>query len=739
MDDNQEANDAMNTTNTQTAYRICPICEAGCGLKLTLDGTQVVRIRGNEEDVFSEGHLCPKGVALGALHDDPRRIREPKFRDASGERAVSWEVAFAEAGRRLAEIRAQYGNDAVAVYVGNPTAHNIGLSMGLGIIAGQLGSRNFYTAGSVDQVPKQLASELMFGDDMAAPVPDIVRTDCLVIMGANPVVSNGSFWMVPKFREKVRDLHRRGGALIVIDPRRSETARLADVHLAIRPATDAWLLMGLSRLLAEQGRTFPQRYPARGKEVLLERIRGIDLAEVVARTGVSESALRELADRLCVAKHPVLYGRIGTTLQAFGTLTSFLLEVVNLQLGATDTEGGALFGEQPFAQPGRTRASPLGHGRWHSRVSHRPEVGGQLPVAVLAEEIETAGPGQIRALVCFGGNPVMSNPDSERLRKALSTLECIVAVDIFDTATAAMAHVLLPGTSPFEEGHYDTFLGSFGWKNVARYTPPVQPTQGRPDEWDVCLQLALSVRSGGQVVTSQQLAAFEDELVAGLVGRHVDDPNGPLKGRDVQDILGRIGPARGVERMLDVGIRAGRYGDAFGAREGLTLERMAETPDGIELGSLRPRLTEVVRHADGRIDLAPPMILAEIERLKSSAPTEGLLLIGRRNIKTNNSWLHGVAGLDKGVDVCVLEMNAEDARARGINEGDPVRIFSGTGSFTVGVTIGPDLMRGVVALPHGFERANYNLLAAVGLVDEPSGTSALNGLCVEVEPCAEVV
>jgi anaerobic selenocysteine-containing dehydrogenase len=728
----------MNTTSTRTAYRICPICEAGCGLKITLDGTRVVRIRGNDDDVFSEGHLCPKGVALAALHDDPLRIREPKIRDARGERVVSWEAAFAEAGRRLADIRATCGNDAIAVYVGNPTAHNVGLSMGLGVFAGQLGSKNFYTAGSVDQIPKQLASELLFGDDMAAPVPDIVRTDCLVIIGANPVVSNGSFWMVPKIREKLRALRQRGGSLTVIDPRRSETARLADVHLAIRPAADAWLLIGLVNLLAARGRTIPARYAVRGREVLLASLRSINLDEVLIRTGISESALRELVDRLCAAKRPVLYGRIGTTLQAFGTLTSFLLEVVNLQLGATDTEGGALFGEQPFTQPHKAGPAALGHGRWHSRVSSRPEVGGQLPVAVLAEEIETAGPGQIRALVCFGGNPVLSNPDSERLRNALGTLECIVAVDIFDTTTAAMAHVLLPGTSPFEEGHYDYFLGGFGWKNVARYTPPVTAPDNRPDEWALCLQLAHGLRTGGQVASASELAAFEDEVVAGLVGRHVDDPNGSLHGRDVQEILGRIGPARGVERLLDVGIRAGRYGDAFGVRDGLTLERIAEAPDGIEIGALRPRLGEVIRHVDGRIDLAPAMILAEIERLKSTEPAAGLVLIGRRNVKTNNSWLHGISGLDQGVDVCVLEMHADDALVRGISDGDRVRIFNATGGFEVKVTVGNDLLPGVVALPHGFERANYNSLAEVNRVDEPSGTSALNGIRVEVERCVPV-
>ncbi len=727
----------MNTTSTTTAYRICPICEAGCGLKVTLDGTQVVHIRGNHDDRFSEGHLCPKGVALAGLHEDPRRVREPLVRDASGRRVVSWDEAFTKAGRRLADIRSRYGADAVATYIGNPTAHNVGLSMGLGIVAGTLASRNLYSAVSVDQLPKNLAAELMFGNDMAIPVPDILHTDCLLMLGANPAVSNGSLWMVPKFREKVRDLHARGGSLIVVDPRRTETARLADAHLAIRPGTDAWLLMALINRLSERGLRVPSRYRVRGTDELFRAISAADMHEAAVHCGVRAQVIEDLATRLAEAKHPVIYGRIGTTLQAFGTLTSFLVEVLNLQLGALDTTGGAMFGEQPFTQPRSPLRHELEYGRWRSRVSGRPEVGGQLPVACLVEKIETPGEGQIRALVYFAGNPVLSNPDSERLRKALSSLECIVAVDIFETETAELAHVLLPGTSPFEEGHYEHYLGTYGWKNVARYTPPVLPSNDRPDEWSLCLQLAHGVKTAGQVASAAELAAFEDELVAGLVRRHVDDPESAIHGRDVQEILGKVGPARGVERLLDVGIRSGREGDAFGARDGLTLERMAATPDGIETGSLRSRLAEVVRHTDGQLDLAPPLILTEIHRLRATRPAEGLVLTGRRNIRTNNSWLHGVPGLEKGVELCVVELHEDDARERGIEGGDSVCVFTSTGELVAKVNTGTDLARGVIAFPHGFVRANYNVLAPVDFVDEPSGTSVLNGIAVEVERIAQ--
>ncbi len=716
------------------AYRICPICEAGCGLRVTMQADTIVRIRGNDDDRFSAGHLCPKGVALAALHTDPRRVREPRIRDESGSRTASWNDAFAVAAKRLSEVRRQYGNDAVAIYVGNPTAHNVGLATGFALFAGQLGSRNLYTASSVDQMPKQLASELMFGNDMAVPVPDIVHTDFLLMLGANPVVSNGSLWMVPKFRDKVRALRERGGSLVVVDPRRTETARLADQHIALRPGSDAWLLAALINELMQSGHKLPAACTTRGLQTLQATLAGIEMDEVVRRTGLSAQLIRQLAEDLRCAKSPVVYGRVGTTLQAFGTLTSFLIEALNLLLGSLDVQGGALFGEQVMANPGRPVKTGLEYARWHSRVSGRPEVGGQLPVVCLAEEIETAGPGQIRALVCFAGNPLLSNPDSTRLRKALESLELIVAVDIFDSETASLAHVLLPGTSPFEESHYDHFLGSWGWKNVARYSAPLITKGDRPDEWGLCLQLAYGLSSNGEVADAATLTNFEDDLVAHTVHKHVSDPKGSLFGRDVQEILGLIEPPSGVERLLDLGFRAGPFGDAFGKREGLTLGLVQASPDGIDLGPLRPRLAEVVQHADGVIELAPPLILAEVERLKRMPFADGLLLIGRRNIKSNNSWLTGIKGLDKGVDICVIEMNEEDAKLRTITHGDRVRLFNTAGAIEAQVVVGQDLRRGVVCLPHGFARVNYNMLATTSLVDEPTGTAALNGIMVEVEP-----
>ncbi len=727
----------MNDTRPErTLHRICPICEAGCGLQVTMRGETIVRIRGNDDDLFSEGHLCPKGVALAQLHTDPRRILRPRVRDETGTRTTTWNEAFGVAARRLTELRHRYGNDSVAIYIGNPSAHNVGLGMGLGVFAGQLGSRNLYSAASVDQLPKQLASELMFGNDMAVPVPDIVHTDFLLMLGANPVVSNGSLWMVPGFRDKIRALRAGGGRLVVVDPRRTETARLADQHLALRPGSDAWLLAALINELTQTGVVLSGAYATRGLSSLLTTLGSIDMNEAAQRTGLSAEVIRGLAAQLRAARSPVVYGRVGTTLQAFGTLASFLVETLNLLLGSLDVPGGALFGEQVFASPpalARTGVDGLEYARWHSRVSGRPEVGGQLPVTCLVEEIETPGPGQIRALVCFAGNPLLSNPDGNRLRKALESLELIVAVDILESETASLAHVLLPGTSPFEESHYDHYLGSWGWKNVARYSPPLITMSDRPDEWSLCLQMAFGLLSGGQVADAATLAGFEDDVVASAVHKYVSDPDGAIHARDVQEILGLIEPAKGVERLLDLGFRAGPFGDAFGQTRGLTLALVGAAPNGVELGPLRSRLKEEIRHHDGVMDLAPPLVLSEIERLKNTAPAGGLVLVGRRNVKSNNSWLTGVRGLDRGVDVCVIEMNEEDARARQISQGDRVRLFNAVGSIQARVVLGDSMRSGVVCLPHGFARANYNLLAAADVVDEPTGTAALNGIAVEVE------
>ncbi len=724
--------------------RICPICEAGCGLTISADGREVIGIEANPADVFSEGHVCAKGIALKELDADPDRLRTPLVRKDGLLQPASWPEAMTVIADGLAAVRTEHGADAVGAYIGNPTAHNIGLSTGMGVFLGTLNTTNIYSASTVDQMPKHLASILMFGNAMAIPVPDIARVDFILMLGANPAVSNGSLWMVPGFRNKLREFHGRGGKLVTVDPRRTETARLSDHHLFIRPGADAYLLAAVANELIGRGVEPPAHMNCANWAQLKAALAAIDHESAAEQSGLAVEDIHHLADGLMKAERPVVYGRVGTTLQRHGTLTSFLVEVLNVLLGALDESGGAMFPEQPFASAA-VSGSGMEYGRWRSRVSAYPEVMSQLPCAALAEEIETPGEGQVRALFCFAGNPVVSNPDSDRLAEALKTLDLLVCTDIYHNETTRLADVVLPGTSPFEDSHYDSFLGAMGWRNSARYSPPLFANENQPREWDICLGLAY-VSATGNTPSPDDLRDFEDTVVAGAVARYTDDESGPLHGRDVQEIVGQIGPQAGVERLLDLGVRAGRWGDHFGRRDGLTLQQMIETPDGIDLGELRAgRLKEVVLHDNQCIDLGPAEILAALGSLGDEAPVKDLQLVGRRQAARNNSWLGNLPMLAKGQNPCVLQVHPEDAAALGIESGDRVKVSSATASIAAEAFLTDELMKGCVCLPHGFSEAadvdqrvrqpgaNYNRLAAASEVDPLSITAALNGIAVTLE------
>ena len=730
----------------RTAHRICPICEAGCGLEIDLNDQSVVGVRGNSDDQFSAGHVCAKGIALSELHADPDRLRTPLIKVSGEFREATWAEAWQLICDRLVAIKEQHGSDAVALYVGNPTAHNIGLATGMGVVASMLGTKNFYSAATVDQIPKQLASELLYGNDMAISVPDILHCDHLVMLGANPFVSNGSLWMVPKIRDKVRALQDRGGKLTVIDPRLTETARVADQHLFIRPGADAWLLIAVLNGLITRGYALPQELPARGFEQLIAWTRDVTVAQAARHSGIAEEAIEALIEDLAGAQRPVLYGRIGTTLQSFGTLTSFLIDVINIVLGVFDKRGGAMFPEEALLLPGANESShSVKHNRYQSRVSEYPEVIGQFPVIALAEEILTPGDGQIRALVTFAGNPVVSSPDSKAMGKALDQLDFMVSFDIYHNETSQHADVILPGTSPFEEGHYDSFLGKMGYRNVARYSPPVLQNDV-VDEWEQCLTLGYCL-SQGKVPSAEELKAFEDDVVAGVATAHAADPSSGISGRDVQEIMAGIGPERGVERVLDLGIRAGSWGDHFGARQGITLQQLADTPNGVDKGEIREnRAPELIHHENGAIDLAPKLIHEEIKRLQSTPDPAAMVLIGRRGTRSNNSWLRNLESLGKGKTMCALLINVDDAKALGLADGMLAEVKSEIGVITATVETSDQIMPGVVSLPHGFSHfeaqrqskmlsgPNYNELAPLTEIDTPSGTAALNGIPVEVAP-----
>ena len=480
--------------STRIAHRICPLCEATCGLEIAVDGRRVTSIRGDREDVFSSGFVCPKGAALAQLDADPDRLQAPLVRRDGEHVPVSWDEAFAEIERRLTPIVAQHGNDAVALYLGNPTVHNMALSIYAQVLARALRTRNIYTASTVDQIPKQLASGLLFGTFTSVAVPDIDRTDFLLVLGANPMDSNGSLWTVPDFPGRLRALQARGGRCVVVDPRRSRTAEVADEHVFIRPGTDAHLLMGIVHTLFAEGRVELGR--------LADHVDGVAEVEAAAAPfspevvaplcGVSAATIRRLARDLAAAPRAAVYGRIGTCTQQFGTAASWLVDVCNVLTGNLDAPGGAMFPLAPPAFAANSHGTPgVGRGvrigRRHSRVRGAPEVQGELPVACLAEEIETPGEGRVRALITIAGNPALSTPNAGRLAHALDSLELMVSLDIYLNETTRHADVILPGLSPLEEAHYDVVFPQFGCRNAARYSraglraaPASGRTSGRP-------------------------------------------------------------------------------------------------------------------------------------------------------------------------------------------------------------------------------------------------------------------
>ena len=733
----------------QTAYRTCPLCEATCGLEIRLQDEEVVSIRGDRQDVFSHGFLCPKGYALKELHSDPDRIRTPLVKRPDGTFAsVGWDEAIALINDRLGPILSRDRNS-VAVYLGNPNAHNLDSILYGRVLLRALGTRNLYSASTVDQYPKQMACALMFGTGTTVPVPDVDRTDHLLMLGANPLQSNGSLMTAPDIRGRLRALRVRGGKLVVIDPRRTRTAEEADEHHFIRPGTDALLLFALIHVLFQEGLVAPD-------ERLLPLADGLDeisrLAEPFSpeaagpACGIEPEEIRRMARELAGAPRAAVYGRIGTCTQAFGTVTSWLVEVVNFLTGNLDREGGAMFpmaaaGHSNAAgDPGRGRGSRFG--RWQSRVRGLGEIFGELPVACLAEEIETPGEGQVRALITVAGNPVVSTPNSGRLDQALAELEFMVSVDIYVNETTRHADVILPSPSPLQKSHYDLALYMFAVRNVAHYSAPVLASDPElPPEWTTLLRLT-GVAAG--LGPEADVAALDDHVARASVERELATPRSSLAGLSVDEVMAELAPRTGPERLLDLMLRAGPYD--------LTLADLEEAPHGIDLGPLKPRLPDALRTTSGRIELAPAALVADIERLRTAlrAPVNGeVVLVGRRHLRSNNSWMHNLEVLVKGRTRCTLHVHPADAERFQLEDGQPAQLRSRTGSVVAQVEVTEDIMPGVVSLPHGWghdvpgtvqsvaqEHAgtNSNILADELLIDAVSGNAVLNGIPVELAP-----
>ncbi len=743
------------------ADRTCPLCEAGCGLEITLappggDRT-VTRIRGDLDDVFSRGFICPKGSTLGHLHDDPDRLRRPVVKRDGEFVEVDWDEAFATIEAGLLPLLDQHGRDACAIYLGNPTAHSIGPMYYNRTLISALGTRNRFSASTVDQRPKELSAAMMFGS-VSVPVPDLDHTDFLLMLGANPYASNGSLCTAPDFPGRLERIQQRGGTIVCVDPRRSETAERADLHIAIRPGTDAHLLAAIARTILDEQLATPERLAAHtnGLDDLAMALEPYTADAVAPVCGVDADTVRQLARDLCAAPTAAVYGRIGTCTQEFGTLASWLVDVVNLLSGNLDRTGGAMFATGAVGQPS-TKGKPgtgrgVRTGRVVSRVAARPETFGEFPVTALPEEIETPGEGRVRALVTVGGNPVSSNPNSERLDAALATLDFMVSIDPYVNETTRHADVILPPPSVLQKSHYDLALLNFAVRNVANYSPEVIPLDdGQPTEWEIILRLAAVVSGAG---VDHDIDGMDDRVALAFAESAVRDEFGPVHGRDIVEVVDAVSGRRGPERLLDIQLRTGPYGDAFGADpDGLTLEKLEANPHGVDLGALVPdRIPDLLRTPSGRIEAFPDEMRSDIKRLDRSLRRnwdDTMVLVGRRHVRSNNSWMHNVRVLTKGRNRCTLQVHPDDADRLGLRDGAPATVTSRVGEVAIDVEITDGIRPGVVSIPHGFGQnlpgvrlriaqeyrgVNTNVLTDDQFFDPVSGNIALNGVPVTVAP-----
>lgn len=704
----------------RTHHRTCHLCEAMCGLVIEVEGDVIHTIRGDEADPLSRGHICPKAVALEDVHNDPDRLRKPVRRVGDSWEEIGWDDAFALVQERIGAVREAHGLDAVAIYLGNPNVHNLGALLFAPELTRALRTKNRFSATSVDQLAHHFVAQALYGHQLLLPIPDIDRTSHLLLFGSNPLASNGSLMTVPDVKRRLAAVRERGGRVVLVDPRRTESAAHADTHIFIRPGTDALMLAAMLRTVFEEGLVARGGAAALldGAEELRAAVQPFEPERVAPRCGVEADRIRQLTRDFAGAESAAAHGRLGVSTQVFGGLCQWFIQALNALTGNLDRPGGTLFTRPavdalPLAPAGRS-------GRWRSRVRQRPEFGGELPVAVLAEEIRAEGAGQIRALITVAGNPVLSTPDGPGLDGALGELDFMVSIDPYINETTRRAHVILPPVSPLERDHYDLVFHLLAVRNTAKYSPALfpRPDDGRHD-WEILAELEqrLAVRRGPKATLVRRARRY-------------------------------LGP----RRLLALALRMGPYGKKLWPFGGLTLSSLDKAPHGIDLGPLEPSLPQRLRTPNQRIPLAPAHLLADIPRLTAcldAPPPEGLLLIGRRHVRSNNSWMHNYRRLVRGKNRCTLMIHPTDAAARGLENGAMARVTSRVGEVCAPVEITDAVMPSVVSLPHGYghdrpgarlqvaaEHAGVSIndLTDPQALDELTGAAILSGVPVEVGP-----
>ncbi len=735
--------------------RTCHLCESMCGLEIAVEENRVLRVRPDKEDVWSKGYVCPKGMTLGDLHHDPDRLRAPVARNDEGEfEEVSWDEAFRIVSEKIKGVISEYGSSAINTYIGNPAAHNFSLQRYVAAFMPMSGLEKVWSPGTVDQWPKNVSSALMLGDPWRFPAPDVDRCDYLMVVGANPHASQGSLLAASDLMGRFDTILEKGGRIVVIDPRRTGTCNHASEWLPIRPGTDAALMMAMCHVIFEEGLDDLGEIAGKvsGLEIVQDLVSSWTPERVAETCGIPADRIRSLSRELAGADRGAVYARIGTCNQEFGTLASWLTDVLNTITGNMDREGGAMFGK-PIAWsllnlPDPQYADGFTFGRWKSRVRGAPEVLGQVPVSCLAEEIATPGEGQIKGLIVIAGNPVISSPGADKLETALPELDFLVAVDLYINETTRHADVIFPALSPLEQPHYDELIWNWAVRSAGNFSPAIFEIEDSVyPEWKILLMLAALCQ--GADPTEVNVQQLDDLFFAGLVGGLTQMPGFALEGRSPEEIV-RMSNFEGPMRMLDFQIRTGPWGDAYGANpEGITLDDLKKSPHGIDFGPMVPLLDEVLRTPSGKLELAPEYITADLGRLSDriDRAETGLVLISRRDLRSNNSWMHNLSKLVSGRNRCTLLMHPEDAEQCSIIDGELAQVRSRVGCVEVPVEVTDEMMPGVVCLPHGWghdrpgarlrvaaENAgvNNNHLAPGDFVDEISGNQAVNGIPVEV-------
>ena len=689
---------------SEVHYRSCNLCEAICGIEITYENGVISSIAGDKRDPFSRGHVCPKAVALKDIYEDVNRLKTPVKRFGDEWREISWEAAFDEVAAKIKEIQAKHGRNAVAIFQGNPSVHNFGTLLNSGELLKTLKTQNSYSATSTDQLPHHFAAWTMFGHPLLMPIPDIDRTDYFLIFGANPLASNGSLMTAPDVINRLENIKKRDGKIILIDPRKTETARVASEHHFIKPSSDVFLLLAIVHTLFAENLVNLERLKdfTDGVEVLREVSTDYAPESVEVLTGISAVEIRRIAVEFGTAKSAVCYGRMGVSVQKFGSLCHWLINSINILTGNFDEAGGAMFTAPAFDLLATAKPANI-FNRWQSRVRNLPEFMSELPVAALAEEITTDGEGQIKALVTSCGNPVLSTPNGSALEKALETLEFMVSIDIYINETTKHASIILPPATGLEVSHYDVIFNMFAVRNTAKYSAPLfQKADGAKYDWEI----------------------FQ-EIVHRLNGK--------------SEPLNLVPP----EAKLDFGLKYGSYK--------LSLDELRENPHGVDLGELKSCLPERLLTENKRINLAPEFLVEDLERLKIEAKNSDeypFALIGRRHLRDDNSWLHNSERLMKGKNRCTILVNAADAENLQIVNGQKIKVSSRVGAVEIPCEISDKIMRGVVSIPHGYGHGrsgvkldtakkyagvSLNDLTDERIIDELTGNAAFSNARVRLE------